>query len=584
MIPYGNFLKNIKFFQALPPSEIEKISTVCREKHFGAGELIFAEGDPGDLFYIILSGAVEIWKNYKKSEQDLLAVYGQGQSFGELALIDDSYRSATTLCREPSVVLTIHREDFNSVLMNSTHISLSIMRSMAAMIRDNTAHFFEKQLYRALHDPLTGLPNRNFFYDRLEKIMNRTRGDTDCPYAVLYFDADRFNVINDSMGHVAGDKVLKAMSERLRSILMPTDILARFSGDEFAVLIEDKEHVREKAVHTAIRIREELQSPLEIDGQDIFITVSIGIVPGMSKYASPSDVLRDADIAMYRAKHLGRGGYQIYDETLHDKRINLMRLENDLRGALERHEFILNFQPIISLKTNKIAGFESLVRWRHPERGIISPEIFIPIAEETGVILLLGKWILIESCRQLKLWIDRIPEPLFVSVNVSGKQFMEQNFVSIVKNALEETGLPGNCLKLEMTESVLIGNVEELAIMLRQIREMGIRIAIDDFGTGYSSLAYLNRFPIDLVKIDRSFVRQMSGKGKKNIIETIVSMAHLLNMEIVAEGVETNNHFHYLNDYGCEYGQGYYFSKPLSAEDADIFLDNGMMVPDTPQE
>lgn len=578
---YGKFLKGVKFFQTLPASEIEKISTVCKEKHFGAGELIFAEGDSGDLFYIILSGVVEIWKNYKNTERDLLVVYGPGQSFGELALIDDSYRSATIVCREPCVLLTIHRDDFNSVLMNSTHISLSIMRSMAAMIRDNTVHFFEKQLYRALHDPLTGLPNRNFFYDRLEKLIKRTREEQDYPYAVLYFDVDRFNVINDSLGHVVGDKVLIAIAERLRSRLMPTDIIARFSGDEFAVLIEHKENVREKAVYTAIRIREELQAPFEIEGQDIFITVSIGIVPGMSKYELPSDVLRDADIAMYRAKHLGRGGYQIYDETLHDKRINLLRLENDLRGALDRDEFILNFQPIISLKMNKIAGFESLVRWRHPERGIISPEIFIPIAEETGLILQLGKWVLIESCRQLKRWLNRIPEPLFVSVNVSGRQFMEQDFVHIVKNALEETGLPGSCLKLEMTESVLIGNVEELAIMLRQIREMGIRIAIDDFGTGYSSLAYLNRFPIDLVKIDRSFVRQMSGKGKKNIIETIVSMAHLLNMEIVAEGVETNNHFHYLNDYGCEYGQGYYFSKPLSAEDADIFLDSGKMMTDT---
>jgi diguanylate cyclase (GGDEF)-like protein len=580
---YGKFLKGVKFFQTLPDSEIEKISTVCKEEHFGAGELIFAEGDSGDLFYIILSGVVEIWKNYKSPERDLLTVYSTGQSFGELALIDDSYRSATIVAREPSVLLTIHREDFNNVLMNSIYISLSIMRSMAAMIRDNTIHFFEKQLYRALHDPLTGLPNRNFFYDRLEKLIKRTREEQECPYAVLYFDVDRFNVINDSLGHVIGDKVLIAIAERLKARLMPTDILARFSGDEFAVLIEHKENVREKAVHTAIRIREELQAPFEIEGQDIFITVSIGIVPGMSKYESSADVLRDADIAMYRAKHLGRGGYQIYDETLHDKRINLLRLENDLRGAVERHEFILNFQPIISLKTHKIAGFESLVRWQHPDRGIISPEIFIPIAEETGVILQLGKWVLIESCHQLKRWTDRIPEPLFVSVNVSGKQFMERDFVHIVKNALEETGLPGSCLKLEMTESVLIGNVEELAIMLRQIREMGIRIAIDDFGTGYSSLAYLNRFPIDLVKIDRSFVRQMSGKGKKNIIETIVSMAHLLNMEIVAEGVETNNHFHYLNDYGCEYGQGYYFSKPLSAEDADIFLDSGMMVPDTPE-
>lgn len=571
---YGKFLKGVKFFQTLPESEIEKISTVCQEKQVEAGELIFAEGDPGDLFYIILTATVEIWKNYKKPEQDLLVVYGKGQSFGELALIDNAYRSASAICRNAGTLLTIHRDDFNSVLMNSTHISLSIMRSMASMIRDNTAHFFEKQLYRALHDPLTGLPNRNFFYDRLERIIHRTKGNEDCPYAVLYFDIDRFNVINDSLGHVAGDKILAAIAERLKPMLTPSEILARFSGDEFAILIETKDHAREKAVHTAIRIREELQLPFQIDGQDIFITVSIGIVPGMSKYISPSDVLRDADITMYRAKHQSRGGYQIYDETLHDKRVNLMRLENDLRGALERHEFILNFQPIISLKTHKIAGFESLVRWQHPERGLISPEIFIPIAEETGLILPLGKWVLIESCRQLKQWQDRSPEPLFVSVNVSGKQFMEQNFVHIVSNALDETGLPGSCLKLEMTESVLIGNVEELAVMLRQIKEMGVKIAIDDFGTGYSSLAYLNRFPIDLVKIDRSFVRQMKGKGRKNIIETIVYMAHLMNMEIVAEGVETNNHFQYLNDYGCEYGQGYYFSKPLSAEDADILLSN----------
>ncbi len=569
---YGRYLKGIRFFQSLPDAEIEKAAAVCREMYFEAGKRIFAEGDAGDYFFIVLEGAVEVWKNYRKNEQDLLIVNGPGQSFGELALIDDSPRSATAICKEATTLLAIHRDDFNRVLMGSSAISLSILRSLAAMIRKSTTNFFEKQLYRALHDPLTGLANRNFFYERLEKLMARKRQDNSYAYAVLYLDVDRFNVVNDSLGHAEGDKLLIALSQRITACLLPEDFPARFGGDEFAILLEDTDNIREKAIRISKHIHDVLMSPFQIDGQEVFITVSIGIVPGLAKYLSPSDVLRDADIAMYRAKNQGRGGYEVYDETLHDRKVSLLMLETDLRGALDRGEIILNFQPIVSLKSQGIVGFESLARWRHPKRGLVSPEVFIPIAEETGLILSIGEWVLRESCRQIRRWIDKTGRQLFISVNVSGKQFMQPDFLSIVRQALDQSGLEGACLKLEMTESVLIGNVDELTEILKQIRDMGIRIAIDDFGTGYSSLSYLNKFPIDWVKIDRSFVRQMKGHDKKDMISTIVSMAHLMNMEMVAEGIETARHVEHLTEYGCEYGQGYYFSVPLSVEDADSLL------------
>lgn len=569
---YGKYLKGVKFFQPLPESEIEKIAAVCQEIRFDAGAQIFAEGDTGDHFFIVLEGAVEIWKNYRKPEQDLLIINGIGQSFGELALIDDSPRSAAAICREKCVLAAIHRNDFNRVLMGSPVISLSIMRSLASMIRQSTTNFFEKQLYRALHDPLTELANRSFFYERLEKVMEKTKLDNSYSYAVLYLDADRFNVINDSLGHAAGDKILVALSNRLTHVLKPNDFLARFSGDEFAILLEDAVNIREKAVNVAKLIHDVLMSPFQIETQEVFITVSIGIVPGLAKYLSPSDVLRDADIAMYRSKNQGRGGYEVYDEILHDKKVSLLVLETDLRGALDRGEINLNFQPIVSLKSHNVVGFEALARWRHPKRGMISPEIFIPIAEETGMILPIGEWVLRESCRQLRHWLDTTKKLLFISVNVSGKQFMQPDFIGIVRSALDESKLNGACLKLEMTESVLIGNIDELIVIFGKIREMGVRFAIDDFGTGYSSLSYLNQFPIDLVKIDRSFVRQMKGHNKKDIISTIVSMAHLMNMEMVAEGIETARHVEHLTDYGCEYGQGFYFSAPLSVDAIDELM------------
>jgi len=588
------FLKNLNLLRSLSNADIQKIAAVCREVQLDEGQTIFAEGSLGRHFYIILKGAVEIWKSHGTQEQDLIVVNREGESFGELALIDDVPRSATVITQTPVTLLTIHRDDFHEVLKGSAVISFSMLQSLTAMVREGTERFVDdlrernrtlekayaqlkqeiedrrqaqEQLHhQAFHDHLTGLPNRAQFLKRLDAVIADAREKRRYNYAVLYMDIDRFSVINESFGHLAADQILKAAADRLKVCLRRSEVLARFSGDEFALLVEDLSEP-EDAVRVAERVHRELSIPFIIRGKDIFLTVSIGIVPGIPQYASTVDILRDADIAMYGAKALGQGQYQVYDKTLHEKTMSLLQLETDLRGAVERREFLLKYQPIVALDTCRVAGFEALVRWRHPDRGMISPEVFIPIAERAGVILPLGKWILTEACTRMKAWIEKMPpgRDLFMNVNISAKQFMQPDFARLLGEVLKETGMPGSLLKIEMTESALIRNVDHLAALLAEIKRLGVRLAIDDFGTGYSSLSYLHRFPIDVLKIDRSFVFQMGGREEKDLVSIIVSIARNMKMKVVAEGIETFEQLRKLREYGCEYGQGYLFSRPLVA-------------------
>jgi diguanylate cyclase (GGDEF)-like protein/PAS domain S-box-containing protein len=433
----------------------------------------------------------------------------------------------------------------------------------------------EQQLHHdAFHDALTGLPNRALFMDHLKLAIARSRRNTQTKFAVLYLDLDRFKVINDSLGHTIGDQLLVGIADRLKKNLRPGDTVARLGGDEFTVLVEDIADEAE-SLQVAERVQKELSVPFNLSGREVFTTVSMGIAPSATGYERAEDILRDADTAMYRAKSMGKARYEIFDKAMHARAINLLQMETDMRRALEREEFILHYQPIVALDNFQLRGFEALVRWQHPERGFISPMDFIPVAEETGMIVPLGEWVMREACRQMHGWQMMFPlqHPLFITVNLSSKQFSQETLISTFAMILQETGVKPQSVKLEITESVVMENVDTATDMLRQLRGLGVKLAIDDFGTGYSSLSYLHRFPIDTLKIDRSFVTRMSENNENTeIVRTIVVLAQNLGMDVVAEGVETNEQLVILQKLGCENGQGYFFSKPVNADGAEKII------------
>lgn len=432
----------------------------------------------------------------------------------------------------------------------------------------------EALIHNAFHDALTGLPNRALFIDHLQLAIDRTHRREDQIYAVLFIDIDRFKVINDTMGHLIGDQLLVEIARRLEKCLRPGDTIARVGGDEFTVLLEELEDEPE-AVSIAHRIQKELSAPLILDGHEIFNTVSVGIAPSSSGYDSPAQIMRDADTAMYRAKLMGKNRHEIFDKAMHEAAIGLLQLETDLRHGLERGEFFIQYQPIVSLDNFRLCGFEALVRWRHPERGLISPLDFIPLAEETGQIIPIGQWVLMQACKQMHRWQRRygMEHPLFISVNLSGKQFAQSDLIEQVKNTITETRLNPRGLKLEITESVVMENIEMATQMLQQLRDLGVQLSIDDFGTGYSSLSYLHRFPIDTLKVDKSFVMEMVDNNENiEIVRTIIMLAQNLGMDVIAEGIETKEQLALLRKLKCEKGQGYYFSKPLETAAAENLL------------
>jgi diguanylate cyclase (GGDEF)-like protein/PAS domain S-box-containing protein len=432
----------------------------------------------------------------------------------------------------------------------------------------------ERLRHDAFHDPLTGLPNRALFADHVKLTIARVKRVPARRFAVLFCDLDRFKVINDSLGHMVGDQLLVEVARRLERCLREGDTVARVGGDEFTILLEDLVD-EEEAVVVAERIQREVSAPITLSGREVFTTMSIGLAAGTSSYADPEDILRDADTAMYRAKSLGKARHVVFDHSMHASAVNLLQIETDLRKALEKGQFYLLYQPIVSLDNFKLCGFEALVRWHHPERGLISPLDFIPIAEETGQIIGIGEWALFEACRQMCEWQEKYPQasPIFMSVNLSAKQFNHTLLIEQVENVLRKTGLNPRQLKLEITEGAVMDNIDAATEMLRQLRDLGVQLAIDDFGTGYSSLSYLHRFPIDTLKIDRSFVTRMAHNPENvEIVRTIVMLAQVLGMDVVAEGVETKEQLKLLRDLHCEYGQGYYFSRPSSAPDAEKII------------
>lgn len=439
----------------------------------------------------------------------------------------------------------------------------------------------EQLLHDALHDALTGLPNRVLFMDRLSNAISLEKRRRNYSFAVLFFDFDRFKLVNDSLGHSVGDQLLIAIARRLEKYLRVGDTVARLGGDEFTILLED---IKDNSVATNIadRLQEELTRPFNLSGHEVFTSASIGIALSTIGYDHPEDLLRDADIAMYRAKASGKARYEVFDTTMHTRAVALLQLETDLRRGLERREFQLYYQPIVSLQTGEIRGFEALSRWRHPQRGLVSPTEFIPVAEETGLIIPLGWWVFREACDQMRLWQLQFPEylSLVMSINLSAKQFAQPDFLEQITQILQDTDLAPSSLKLEITESVIMENAESATAMLLQLQALGIRFSIDDFGTGYSSLAYLYRFPIHTLKIDRSFINKLDSDSEQlEIVRTIVTLACNLGMDVVAEGVETVKHLAQLKALNCEYGQGYFFSKPVDSHTATALLTNKGLVP-----
>jgi diguanylate cyclase (GGDEF)-like protein/PAS domain S-box-containing protein len=436
----------------------------------------------------------------------------------------------------------------------------------------------ERQLiHDALHDILTNLPNRALLMERLQLSLNRLQRYANEHFAVLFLDLDRFKLINDSLGHLAGDRLLIQFASRLSAVVRPTDLLARLGGDEFVLLIESIEGIHE-AVHVANRILQQMRSPFWVEGQEIFISTSIGIVLSESGYHEVSEILRDADTAMYQAKAQGKARYEIFNPEMHQAALKQLRLENDLRRAFEQQQFLLYYQPIMNLQTQRLIGLEALIRWQHPERGLVSPDDFIAVTEETGLIVALGEWVLRTACHQVALWQQQFTCPdLQVSVNLSAKQLQDNGLLETVDRILRETHLSAHSLVLEITESMLIDDVETVIQLLKQFNDRAIRLHIDDFGMGYSSLSYLQRFPIHALKIDRYFIQNLNLDLNANplntdVVKAMIALSHALKLDVIAEGIETEAQITMLKAAGCTSGQGYFFAQPLPVEEIELLL------------
>lgn len=433
----------------------------------------------------------------------------------------------------------------------------------------------------SLEDPLTKLPNRRLFLRELAVALRHARQLQDYFCAVLFLDVDRFKIVNDSLGHIAGDELLIEIANRLRSSLRDapsrygkSDLIARFGGDEFAILL-DAVRSPEDAVRVSERICEALSEPFVLRDAELWATLSIGIVTSNAHYHDPEEMMRDADTAMYRAKAGGGGTYALFDDSMHHITLEKLRKETEIRQALDRGEFFLVYQPIVSLISGVITGFEALVRWQSPLRGLLSPAEFVALSEETGLIVPLGKWVMEEACRQVREWRQKYDAGFrkSVSINISARQFLQPDLVDTVEEAMRATGIDGDLIRLELTETATMQDPRQTAVILSQFQKLGIRLSIDDFGTGYSSLNYLHRFSVDTLKIDKSFVSNMStDKRSLDIVRTIVSLAHNLRMGVIAEGVETLEQVKLLTDIGCDSAQGYFFSGAVRPDEIDDML------------
>ena len=530
---------------------------------FVAGSILKLEGTIS--FYAVLAPLPIIsiiYFTYDKYLEDIRATAAQAEKAErERAEAEHARAEAERLRAEQA---ELHVETLNRYVEKLERTSRELQES-----REHFRH-------AAFHDALTGLPNRSLFTDHLRVAVERARQNDEYLFCVLFLDLDRFKNINDSLGHPCGDELLILVARRLEACIRQTDMVARFGGDEFAILLDGMQDPT-VAMTVAEKVQQTISAPFKLHNHEAVTTASIGVALSTNNYAEAEDVIRDADTAMYRAKEHGKARYEIFDTAMHTHAVTLLRLESDFRRALENQELCVYYQPIVSIGSVELHGFEALVRWRHPERGIVLPSDFIPLAEETGLIVPLGLNVLREACRQLWQWQQRsvLNRYLIMSVNLSGKQLMQPDLTEQIEEVLRESHLDPWHLKLEITETVVMENPELAAITLAKLRGLGVRLSIDDFGTGYSSLSYLNRFPVDTLKIDRSFVTTMSEADENlQIVKTIVTLAGNLGMEVIAEGVETEEQLNLLRMLKCQYAQGYLFSEPLDVIEADLFIRN----------
>ncbi|WP_026793938.1 MULTISPECIES: EAL domain-containing response regulator [Planktothrix] len=461
----------------------------------------------------------------------------------------------------------------NQLALRAAELEIRVLNAeLEARVKERTQELEATNtqlLEMALHDSLTGLPNRALLMTDLRRSIHQAKANLNYQFAVLFLDCDRFKVVNDSLGHLVGDELLILIAHRLSCYVKPQNTLARLGGDEFAILLTEIPNFHDVTI-LSDQILQCFSQPFNLERHEIFINASIGIVIGNCEYNEPEHLLRDADTAMYRAKALGKGQYHLFDPVMHTAALERLQLETDLRRGIEQEELVVHYQPIVSLITGRISGFEALVRWRHPKRGLIPPGLFIPIAEETGLITAIGYWVLSESCHQLRTWQQQnsIDPNLFVSVNLSVKQFAQPNLLEQIDQVLEHSQLSPDCLKLEITESAIMDNHQDVATILKELRKRRILISIDDFGTGYSSLSYLHSFPVDTLKIDKSFVQRLNLTSENiGLIPVIISLAKTMNMNVVAEGIELVDQLKILRELDCGFGQGYFFAKPLPGEE-----------------
>jgi diguanylate cyclase (GGDEF)-like protein/PAS domain S-box-containing protein len=566
--------------------EVEKVIKESEERfrslvQYASDIITILEAD-GTVRYI--SPAVERVMGYKPEEQ-------KGTTAFDSVHPDDRERALATFAEalkraglHPPLEFRVPHKDGSWRYLEHVVNNLldePAVRGVVVNSRDVTERkALEEQLrHQAFHDPLSGLPNRALFMDRLEHALTRAnrRGGR---VAVLFTDLDNFKVINDSLGHKAGDQLLVAVAERLKACLRPWDTAARFGGDEFTILVEDVASVGE-AVRIAERIADIMQLPFALEDQEVFATASTGIALNSPTQERPADLLRHADLAMYRAKHRGKARYEVFESSMDAKAVERLRLETGLRRALVRQQFRVYYQPIVALDNDKVAGVEALVRWEHPQRGLLLPEEFLSIAEETGLIVRIGQWVLREACKQARVWQEQYPgtPPLTISVNLSPRQFFHPELVAEV---LGESEIDPATLQLEITEGAMTTNGTSSADRtLRDLKHMGVQLAIDDFGLGYSSLSYFKRFPVDFLKIDRSFVEELgrapNGASKdKEIVRAMIDLTHALGLKVIAEGVENAEQLTRLRNMKCDLAQGNYFSEPLPSEALAVILEQNL--------